>query len=74
MTKRKLPRRTSYKRVRDGEWVQPVRRGYKLACCDCGLVHTVNFRLYGGRIQLQAFRDERRTAAVRREAKKRAAK
>lgn len=25
-------------------WVQPVMRGYKLACCDCGLVHLLEFR------------------------------
>ncbi len=25
-------------------WSQPVMDGYKLACCDCGLVHDVDFR------------------------------
>lgn len=54
-----------------GEWVQPVKRGYKLACCDCGLVHTVNFRIikYAGgkraKVQFQVFRDERATKALR---------
>lgn len=28
-----------------GEWVQPIKRGYKMRCCDCGLVHTMNFRV-----------------------------
>lgn len=23
--------------------VNPIKRGYKLACCDCGLVHDVDF-------------------------------
>lgn len=55
-----------------GEWVQPVRRGYQLECCDCGLVHRLNFRVYHGRVQFQAWRDERKTAAPRREARKRA--
>lgn len=59
-----------FKRVENGEWVQPVRRGYKLMCCDCGLTHTLNFRLRprsGGRvIQFQAFRNERSTALSRR--------
>jgi hypothetical protein len=63
-----------YERPASGEWVQPVRRGYKMACCDCGLVHTVNFRLAkrGNRhwIQFQAFRNETATAAVRREKRK----
>lgn len=45
-----------------GEWVQPVRRGYILECCDCGLIHRLNFRLAkrGNRnwIQFQAFRED----------------
>lgn len=55
-----------YKSVQDGEWVQPVRRGYKMACCDCGLVHTLNFRIEAGRIQFQASRNNRATALSRR--------
>ena len=61
-----------YKNVKDGEWVQPVRHGYKVMCCDCGLVHTINFRLVsrgpgrGFKIQFQAFRNARATAAARR--------
>lgn len=55
-----------YYRPKAGEWVQPVRNGYKLACCDCGLVHKLNFRIRGRRIQFSAWRDERATAAVRR--------
>lgn len=65
-----------YAPVSAGEWVQPKRRGYKMACCDCGLVHVLNFRLMkwgrGTKIQFQAFRNERSTALVRR-AKRRAA-
>ena len=59
-----------YRQVYDGEWVQPVRHGYKMACCDCGLVHTLNFRLLkfgkGRKIQFQAFRNDRATALSRR--------
>lgn len=25
------------------DWVQPVMRGYKMACCDCGAVHDMEF-------------------------------
>jgi hypothetical protein len=28
-----------------GEWVKPIRKGYRLKCCKCGLVHFVDFRL-----------------------------
>ena len=51
-----------YKKIEEGEWVQPVRKGYRMKCCDCGLVHIINFRTVpnkfdrGRKIQLQAFR------------------
>lgn len=64
-----------YKQVFNGDWVQPIRRGYKMMCCDCGLVHRLNFRLVprssGGKfIQFQAFRDNRSTGQTRRHRKK----
>lgn len=46
-----MPKR-QYPSVTPGEWVQPVKRGYKMACC--------------ARVQFQAFRDNRATAALRR--------
>lgn len=55
--------------VKSGEWVQPILRGYSMVCCDCGLVHTINFRIKDGRIQLQGFRDEEATRYLRRRAK-----
>ncbi|MDP1890515.1 MAG: hypothetical protein Q8K55_06435 [Gemmatimonadaceae bacterium] len=48
------------------EWVLPVRKGYKLACCDCALVHDVDFRVKGGRIQFRVRRNNRSTAMMRR--------
>lgn len=54
-------------RVMDaGEWTRPSRKGYRMGCCDCGLVHTMNFKLIKGRIWMQGFRNERSTAALRR--------
>lgn len=47
------------------DWIQPVSTGYKMACCDCGLVHTMDFRIYEGRVQLRASRNNRATAAKR---------
>lgn len=42
------------------------RRGMKLACCDCGLVHYLKPRLDArGRIWVRVFRDDRATAGVR---------
>jgi hypothetical protein len=56
-----------YHQLRDGEWTAVKRRGHKDACCDCGLVHRIEYRVApDGRIELRAFRDDRATAAVRR--------
>lgn len=55
-----------YPQVKAGEWVSPRRKGYKMQCCDCGLVHLLEFRIHNGHIQMRGFRDERATAAVRR--------
>lgn len=48
------------------EWVQPIRKGYKFCCCDCGLVHNLDFRVVKGRAQFRANRNNRSTALVRR--------
>lgn len=62
-----------YPEAEEGEWITPQRRNWKLACCDCGLVHTLNFRLVktlngGNTIQFQVFRDNRATGQIRRHA------
>lgn len=55
-----------YKNEVAGRWIQPVRKGYRMACCDCGLVHVVDFRIHKGRVQMRFFRHNRATAAMRR--------
>lgn len=64
-----------YNKVEDGEWVRPVMKKYKMACCDCGLVHVIDFKVIrwgrGHKVLLKASRHNRATAAVRREKKKR---
>lgn len=47
-------------------WVQPVSRGYRLACCDCGLVHAMDSRVRDGAVQVRFARDNRATGAKRR--------
>lgn len=61
-----MKNRRQYPYVEAGEWIQPVRRGYKMACCDCGLVHTLDFRIHRGRAQFRAFRDNRASGQLRR--------
>lgn len=55
------------------DWVQPIESGYRMACCDCGLVHEMEFRVdEENRAQFRARRHIRSTAAVRREMRKQA--
>lgn len=54
----------------DGEWypVGPAMKR-KLVCCDCGLTHTIQFRVVGGLVELRPYRNDSVTKAVRRGAK-----
>ena len=67
--------RRLYPVANDGDWIQPRRRGYRLRCCDCGLVHIIRFALISyaagkrHKIIFQAHRDNRATAAIRRKRK-----
>lgn len=49
-------------------WEWPVHEGYRLACCGCGLVHDVNFRIEPVKqwVGVQFRINRRATAAVRR--------
>lgn len=49
----------------DGRWFR-VRRGDRLACCDCGLVHDVTIRRGPAGYELRLTRNARATAAARR--------
>ncbi len=55
------------------EWIRPRRRGYKMACCDCGLVHDLDFRIRkewrGNVVEFKARRNKRSTASMRRHMK-----
>lgn len=59
-----------YERPQSNEWVFPKRRGYKMACCDCGLVHDVDFTIYKRHILFRVRRNARATGQVRRYLKK----
>jgi len=61
----KLPKR--YHSPKAGQWVQPIQKGYRMQCCDCGLVHRMEFRVAGNAsgyrqwVQFRVWRDERET-------------
>jgi hypothetical protein len=51
----KKPRFT---KIKDGEWFRPKMRGHLMKCCDCNLVHRMNFRIQEGRVEIQAWRKQ----------------
>ncbi len=62
--------RKPFPKIAAGEWVQPIRKGYRMKCCDCGLVHRLDFKLvsYGDnkhKIRFRAFREEKRSKQLR---------
>ena len=64
----------SYNKPEEGEWVRPVMKGYRMMCCDCGLVHSLDFKVIrwgrGHKVMFRAFRHVRATAAARRRKQK----
>lgn len=56
----------AYETPKENEWVQPVRKDYKMCCCDCGLVHEMDFRVLKGKVQFRVRRNNRATGQVRR--------
>lgn len=83
---KRKPIRWRDKELRAGEsgwtdWQYPQHRGYRLSCCDCGLVHGFDFRVdraaintaagrpvnrSGGNVAFRVMRDNRSTASHRR--------
>jgi len=59
----------------EGVWVRPVKRGYKMECCDCGLVHKFDFDHVpwgrGRKIIIRAWRDDAATRRARKNKERR---
>lgn len=53
-----------FKTVIDGEWISPRMSDWRMQCCRCGLVHTLQFRVrrHGKRneVQFRAWRHPRK--------------
>lgn len=60
---------SKYTEMEDG-WHEIPRRGYKMMCCDCGLVHSIDFRIRGRKLETKVDRDNRATGQARRWMKK----
>lgn len=49
------------------EWIVPVLDGYQMSCCDCGLVHTIQFKAADdGYPMFRVKRNNRATGQMRR--------
>ncbi len=64
-------RADAYMQIHEGEWIEPVKRGFIHKCCECALVHVTDYAIEGGRgragrVQFKTRVDRRRTAAARR--------
>lgn len=63
-------KRIRFKNVKRNEWQQPIMKGYQMVCCDCGLVHTMEFRVVGvrtKRVQFRCDRAQKLTVAFRKQ-------
>jgi hypothetical protein len=66
-----------YQQIHGGEWIEPSRQGFVDQCCDCCLVHVIDFAVVdkdkkpipGATVQFKLRVDRRKTAAARRKFK-----
>jgi len=42
---------TEFYEVKPNEWQMPIMKKYKMACCDCGLVHNMDFKVIDNETQ-----------------------
>src|SRR5262245_61507382 len=59
-----MARRIAYHVIKYGAWTPPRLRNFREQCCDCGLIHRLDFRIVDGRIEFRTRRDDRATAAA----------
>ena len=74
-----MKKNRKYPYQEEGKWLRVVQEGFKFCCCDCGLVHKMDFRIVydgvedvrigEGRVEFRVFRDNRATGQVRRHLK-----
>ena len=55
-----------YEEPKENEWIMPITKNYKMCCCDCGLVHELDFKVEKGRSFFRVRRNQRATGQIRR--------
>lgn len=58
-----------YEEVKNNEWTELGLKNQDLICCDCNLVHTIDFKIKDGKLFAKFRRNEKATAAIRRNKK-----
>jgi Zn-finger protein len=67
-----------YMQIEEGDWIEPSHNGFVDQCCDCHLVHVMQFAVIdrktrkpvtGVQVQFKLKIDRRRTSASRRKLK-----
>lgn len=59
-----------YEQIIEGVWERVTKKGWRNACCDCGLVHVIDTRTPdNGTVEVRMRVDRRATAALRRKFK-----
>lgn len=53
----KYPRITQNEETGWSDWLKPVMKGYKMACCDCGLVHEMDFSVVKQKEIVKKYKD-----------------
>jgi hypothetical protein len=61
-----MGKRVTYDVIPYGEWTRPRMRNFREQCCDCGLIHRLDFRIVDDKVEFRTRRDDRAIAAARR--------
>jgi hypothetical protein len=61
-----MSKRVTYDVISYGEWSRTRMKNFREQCCDCGLIHRLDFRIVDGKVEFRTRRDDRATAAARR--------
>lgn len=61
--------RVRYEQIVEGEWFRPTTK-HRDRCCDCGLIHRIEYKIVEGELWMRVWRDNRATAKTSERRKK----
>lgn len=57
--------KNKYAQAYDGEWMRIPWKGFREQCCQCALIHVVDYRVVDGKLEFRCTVDKRATTAAR---------